>query len=291
MKRYINFKTIIFISLTIIILFCLFKKYNKYNKYETFYLKKKCNIPLFYINLDRSTDRKKQMEKQLPKYFSNFKRIKAIDGEELKPNIYKNKLVDDINYDLINFKEIIKKQRGKHANMIGCLLSHIKTINEINKKKYQYSIVMEDDIDLKYLNNSNNNLQKIINNAPNDWEILKLHNSNQNKLKKNIDLYKQNIKYRKWDYDDWSTGFYIINEKAINNILKDISNKTFKINKKKNNSIAADEYLYKNNIVYEYTKPLFCSFENNKSLIENSGLNDNDKESLLITNNFYKNNN
>ena len=61
--------------------------------------------------------------------------------------------------------------------MIGCLLSHIKAINEINKKKYQYSIVMEDDIDLKYLNNYNNDLQKIINNAPINWEILKLHNS------------------------------------------------------------------------------------------------------------------
>ena len=53
------------------------------------------------------------MKKQLPKYFLILKDKKRIDGEKLKPNIYKNKLVDDINYDLTNLKEIIKKQRNR----------------------------------------------------------------------------------------------------------------------------------------------------------------------------------
>ena len=58
--------------------FDLFETLN--NSTETFQTKK-CQIPVFYINLDRSVDRNTRMKTQLNTYFNNYTRISAIDGK------------------------------------------------------------------------------------------------------------------------------------------------------------------------------------------------------------------
>ena len=248
------------------------------------------SINIFYINLDKSIDRKDKMESQLKLYFPQFTRISAINGGELDP-LYKNKLVNNISYDLSEFERTIT--RGKPSSVIGCLLSHIKAILKIHNMSLQYALIMEDDMDLKYVSQWNTNISRIINNAPSDWEIIKLFTNNTEKIKQDIKLFEQGIKYRELDQNDlineWSTGCYIINKKGINKIIEDVknNNKVFSINKNKYSSLVADYYLYKNKKVYEYTQPLVAPFPNNESEIEKGGINSADVQSEKIIREFY----
>ena len=237
----------------------------------------KITIPFFYINLDRSTDRKKIMEHQLQKYSINYTRISAIDGNNLNINIqYKI-------YNKINNCEL------------ACLLSHIKTILEIEKKGYKYGLILEDDIDFKFINKWEKSIKQIIKNAPKDWNIIKLHHSNYNLTKT---LYKSNIKYIK-DIPvkiNWSTGAYIINKKGIqelkSNFLKD-NIWTFKpIRKYK--KIAADKIIYDISNVYNYTKPLFLTNKFKLTILNHKEINDEgyskiDNITNYIVTNYYHN--
>jgi glycosyl transferase, family 25 len=249
----------------------------------------RADIPVFYINLDRSTDKRHKMDSQLNHYFNNIQRVAGIDGKKLKPYIYKNQIDNNVSYDLANFEGAIG--RGNPSSVLGCLLSHIKTILLINEKGYDNAIILEDDTDLQYYPKWDTTIQAIINEAPDDWDIIKLFSSNQSKLKEDVELFKKGIKYRKLPQDnigsEWSTGCYIINKRGISKIMKDIKNNEFKIDKNEYKHLVADYYLYNNKNVYEYTKPLVAPFQNNQSDIENGGVNSADKNSARFVKNFY----
>ena len=93
------------------------------NLQNNFHKKKKLDkidIPIFYINLDRSEDRRKVMEKQLKVISTNYERVSAVDGKKMTNKI--DDQVDDISfqneYPELTFSEI------------GCTLSHIKAIRK-----------------------------------------------------------------------------------------------------------------------------------------------------------------
>ena len=92
-------------------------------------------------------------------------------------------------------------------------------------------------MDFQYYPKWNTTIETIINEAPNDWDIIKLFSLNESKLNEDVDLFKKEIKYRKLPQSDieseWSTGCYIINKRGVSKILKDIKNNEFKIDKNK----------------------------------------------------------
>jgi GR25 family glycosyltransferase involved in LPS biosynthesis len=246
-------------------------------------------IPVFYINLDRSKDKREKIENQLKLYFNNYYRISGVDGSKLYPNIYNNKITKNVTYNLQDFKTT--KQRGKSSSVIGCLLSHIKTILLVDEKGYDNAVILEDDTDLQYIPKWDTTIENIIREAPKDWDIIKLFTSNEKKQNENIELFNKKIKYRKLPQNniesEWSTGCYIINKRGVSKIMKDIQNNEFKIDKHKYKHFVADYYLYKNKNVYEYTKPLVAPFQNNKSDIENNGVNSADEKCATFVKNFY----
>jgi GR25 family glycosyltransferase involved in LPS biosynthesis len=248
-------------------------------------------IPVFYINLDRSTDKQEKMENQLKLHFNNFQRISGVDGSKLHPNIYTNKINNNTSYNLKNFDGTIG--RGNPSSVLGCLLSHIKTILLVDEKGYNNAVILEDDMDLQYYPKWNTTIENIINEAPDNWDIIKLFSLNESKLKDDVILFKKGIKYRKLPQNDieseWSTGCYIINKRGVSQIMKDIQNNEFKIDKNKYKHLVADYYLYKNKNVYEYTKPLVAPFQNNKSEIDENGLNVADEKCAKFLKNFYSN--
>ena len=258
------------------------------NNKETFQ-NQHSQIPVFYINLDRSTEKREKMENQLKLHFKNFQRISGVDGNKLYPNIYTNKINNNTSYNLKNFDGTIS--RVNPSSVIGCLLSHIKTILLVDEKGYNNAVILEDDMDLQYYPKWNTTIETIINEAPKNWDIIKLFSLNESKLKEDVELFKKGIKYRKLSQDnmksEWSTGCYIINKRGISKILKDIQNNEFKIDKNKYKYLVADYYLYKNKNVYEYTKPLVAPFHNNKSDIENNGLNSADEKCAVFLEKFY----
>ena len=95
------------------------------------------NVPIFWINLERSKDRRAKMEAQLNKYNLNHTRIEAVDGDNLN---YKQQ------YCRNGYNINIKMSKYE----IDCALSHIKTIQHCYDKGLEYALILEDDATFEY---------------------------------------------------------------------------------------------------------------------------------------------
>lgn len=236
---------------------------------------------IFYINLEKSIDRKKEMEKQFNDLSYNFIRINAVNGNLI--NNVNRGIINNINYEVKVKKFFIKTQ-------LGCLLSHIKTFFKIKEENIDIGIICEDDISFEYINKWDDNLNTIIKEAPNDWEIIKLHSSCIKTINYLLNFYKKKIKYLDNNYiknkklENSSTGIYIINKKYIEKFMKKYYVKnTLKLFGK---YLAADIFLFNDFRVYNYTKPLFVT-KNFKSIIMNK-INPYDVKSNNLIHNYYK---
>lgn len=121
------------------------------------------SIPLYYINLYRSPDRKKLFEKVLAKHGLKATRIDAIDGKKRQGATF---------MDGISFK--CDYTRMKDCE-IACCLSHLRAIKRAYDDGNQYAIVFEDDVSFQFLPHwPIGILTKLIKTMPKDTGILQL---------------------------------------------------------------------------------------------------------------------
>ena len=104
----------------------------------------------FYINLDRSSDRREHMEKTFNSRFETFNRIQAVDGNLLQDtgNITK--------YEL------------------ATTMSHIKAVKIAYDSGLEDVIIMEDDMRIDYIQYWDKSVRDIVKAAPSDVECLQL---------------------------------------------------------------------------------------------------------------------
>ena len=180
---------------------------------------------ILYINLDHRKDR-----------------IKQINGEFNKMNFPKEKI------------ERISAIREKYNGHIGCCKSHIKTMNEIIKNNYKYTMVFEDDfvfaVDKKTLDTKINGF---LNKYGDNWDIIQLASVYTN-------LKDTETDYIKKVNSASTSSAYIINRHFAETLKKDLNNSLILMEKdmkefiKKNNNIpkkkfetpyALDQHWYK----------------------------------------------
>lgn len=180
---------------------------------------------ILYINLDHRKDR-----------------IKQINNEFNKMNFPKNKI------------QRIPAVREKYNGHIGCCKSHIKTMDEIIKNKYKYTIVFEDDFvfaaDKKTLDKKINGF---LNKYGDDWDIIQLASVYTN-------LKDTDTDYIKKVNSASTSSAYIINLPFANTLKNDLKNALVLMEKdmeefnKKNNNVlkkkfetpyALDQHWYK----------------------------------------------
>ena len=193
---------------------------------------------IFYINLDRSRNRNKNMINMLKNLNVNYERFKAIDGNEL-----------DIN--TIDFEsDYLKKHFLEFINIsnnyeIACTLSHISLLLKLSMENGEYFLILEDDVNFNNFRYIDFNLKKIIDDAP-KFDILLLY--------KTSDIIPLNL-YQRWDTDYLGTVGYIINKRCLKNIKDkfDLIDNKF-ILKKNIKFSSADKYIYRlfNTYVYKY---------------------------------------
>jgi GR25 family glycosyltransferase involved in LPS biosynthesis len=189
------------------------------------------DIPIYYINLNRSLDRKEKMEKILGDNNLKYKRIEAIDGRDLNlEEIKKNYLVNP----KLNIFEI------------ACALSHMKVIEEIINDGHEYALVFEDDCNFEYLKYKKEKLKDLIK-SNNKWEIIQLGSINN---KKNFEIIS-NSQDKLIEINDAGAHSYLINKKGAFKIMEN-----FKNNKK----IEVSEYLLFKTCNCYCTKPYFTYF-------------------------------
>ena len=117
-------------------------------------------IEIFVITLKDETKRKKHIIKELNKLNLKFNIFYATKGNELSRKdlaLYSKKQT---------FKAI---KRDMSLDEISCALSHAKIYRKICKKKYKFTLILEDDVILTI---DLINILKKINNFPLDWELI-----------------------------------------------------------------------------------------------------------------------
>jgi len=196
---------------------------------------------VYWINLDRSTERRQNMLKVLkdPVFDGMVKhRVKAIDG----------KLVTKEEIES-TFENVDKEQSVKEY---CCFLSHIKALRQFLKSSHSIALILEDDISLDYKPYWQETIQDCIRNAPEDWEILQLCFFGDTLPKQ---LYSPKHIH--------SATAYIIRKKAAQQLMKKMQ-PLFTLDEKLNPT--TDIYLYKALKTYVYRYPFF-TFENKDSTL------------------------
>jgi GR25 family glycosyltransferase involved in LPS biosynthesis len=204
------------------------------------------NIDIIYwLNLEKSTQRMKNMVKILNNFNINNIKINAVDGN----------LVDNIHTKYFyTTDDIYPKYSNKEY---AILLSHLNTIeiySKLSNLNYGVSLICEDDLSLDFINYWNKDLRTIIEEAPEDWDIIMLGYFSLN--------LNRNNNYEKWN-NEWSALSYLINHKSsqkINNLKK---NDKWLCNH--NDLMVSDNYIFSKFNTYVYKYPYFTFPNNNDS--------------------------
>jgi len=190
--------------------------------------------PVYWINLEKNTNRQTHMIKELNKLNVKHLRISAIDGKKLT----------NIN---ISYKTIENNTLGE----IGCALSHLKAIETSFNNNDSISIIMEDDVSFKLYKYWDKTLSDIVNNAPKDWDIIQLNTSNADELWK-MHINENIEEYLEWNEDYYSCLAYIINKNGMKKVLSKYDRKNID-----SNIFVSDKIIYKECNTYTLSKPLF----------------------------------
>ena len=206
---------------------------------------------IYWINLERSKDRKITMEQmfQDPIFFGKpIERIEAVDGK--RDNVY----------DQLDIKTK-KNTKLEYA----CLLSHLKAIKTFADSTYETALILEDDMTLEFKKFWKRTLRTIIQNAPADWEIIQLCYITSGTLETDYTLNN----YQKNRYGGIaSMAAYIINHKAAKKIINETyDNYTEKYKLENYHTHEADHYLYKCLKTYTYKYPYFIYPSENTSTL------------------------
>jgi len=202
----------------------------------------------YWINLDKSTNRRTFMENQFKEKNIDNVRISAITPEDF----------DEV---LANKRPLTCKHQGclNCEYEFACISSHIKAMKEgLSNTDDEWFIIMEDDMLLPY----NIDYKSLIKDAPYDFEILQLCISYGNTVEVlyNNLLLNNKINFIKWKYLLPCAGMYIISRKGAEKLVN-----KFYVNEKYDFSscefqIVADVALYSTANTYAATFP--CSYPN-----------------------------
>lgn len=97
------------------------------------------NIKILIINLNRSPERRMQMEKKLKLLNVPYEFVDAVEGGKLDTEI-----VAEIHKNSTEYQK--KFRRNLSPSEIGCALSHVKCYEKVVKEKIPFAIILEDDV-------------------------------------------------------------------------------------------------------------------------------------------------
>jgi GR25 family glycosyltransferase involved in LPS biosynthesis len=221
---------------------------------------------IYWINLDRSIDRRVEMETLLdnPSFngIPNI-RISAVDGVKDK-------------YDML-CKYANTGQKSVSDTEYACLLSHLETIREFSNSVYDIALILEDDVTLDFQKYWSKTVRVIMDSAPRDWEIIQLcYILNHN----------YEIPVTDFDHSHYSTAAYLIKRDSAARLMDEIYT-NHKYHVEPNIVHNADIYLYKKLKTYTYKYPMFIYKKENYSTIHNEHLSYHERSRNMIEKHVY----
>ena len=118
-------------------------------------------IPIFLINLDRSTDRLMRIRSQLNALELPFERIAGIDGTKGLPDWARDQFMDGAAI-----------RAGLSAGEVGCYTSHLVIFSKMAERKLDTAIVLEDDAVLS--DDFEQITREVLGAVPEGWDCIHL---------------------------------------------------------------------------------------------------------------------
>ena len=226
---------------------------------------------IYWINLERSKDRKANMEALFsdPVFYGKpTQRIEAVDGSS------------DPVYD-----KLIMKTRRNTKLEYACLLSHLTAIRTFAESTYETALIFEDDVTLEFKKYWNKSLREIIANAPDDWEIIQLCYITSGYLQYDYTLNN----YQRNRYGPIaSMAAYVINNKAAKKFINETYDPvTEKYSLFDYHTHEADHYLFKCLKTYTYKYPYFIYPTDNTSTLHPQDLSSHIRSKMRLENMYY----
>ena len=225
------------------------------------------NITKYYINLDRSTERRDIMESK----YTNLNRITAFDGNTLS-----------------TYNNITKPIKTRSNELeLACSFSHLKAIITAYENELDEVIIFEDDIYCDYIDKWDKKIDEIIKKKPANTECLILHCINPLTT---TQLLKVDCDYS--DYNKYhigcGAGCYYMTRKGMEIIKnKYYHDDKYCLNKWDRPTHAADHgIIHKLVKTYYYTRPLF-NHQVKASTIHNENL-PRHRNTLRIITDYFK---
>lgn len=161
-------------------------------------------VPKYYINLDRSTDRKEKLEQEFRRYgIKNYTRIQAVDRDQLK-NPKKGK-INGIKYDI---------QYEMRSHEIAITLSHFLAVKKAYDNGDEKAIIFEDDINFSLYPLWKKSFTNMVDSLPKDVEIFQMTSNRK------IDNISFNIVKRPSKlHTHGCSAAYLINRKGMKKII------------------------------------------------------------------------
>jgi len=202
------------------------------------------NFPKYYINLDRSEDRRKNMEKEIKEYgLKNIKRVSAFDGRKLENR--REGIIDGYEYKNISDKKCMKSE-------IAVTMSHIKAIQQACEDGRKMALIMEDDTEMTLVPHWGKYLNEITEEIPEECDILLMAIPNKEKPN-NIKVISEKEK------NLGRNGVaYIITKRGMKTIAKFLNNNVFDFHNYK--EVLWDNHMMNDFNVYHTNATLFLPY-------------------------------
>tara|TARA_R110002074_G_scaffold265440_1_gene437649 strand:+ start:305 stop:1534 length:1230 start_codon:yes stop_codon:yes gene_type:complete len=127
-------------------------------------------IPVLYINLDRSPERRERLEAEGTKFGIDLIRVPGVEGSELEWE----KGSFETPYGAIDYINKFSHNNDSYLSELGCNLAHHKAIYTARYLNLPYALIIEDDATLEHLALIKETIPSILSRAPDDWEIINL---------------------------------------------------------------------------------------------------------------------
>ena len=208
------------IALSLLILYSLYRsifKYYQLRKYESELFTnlktpiERNDFDCYVINLKKNTERLgliNELYNNSDLSTKPFIRIEAVNGKEIdiKPFVTERVYNGIIDIDK-------NGERYHHSQMtrgaVGCYLSHLEIYKQLSKSKKRYGLIIEDDACLNP-DIYSSGIRNILDNIPNDWDIILL-----GKIDLDVENKGAYLEMKKF----WGTHGYLINQSGVSKML------------------------------------------------------------------------
>jgi len=214
---------------------------------------------IYWINLKRAKERRIHMEKMLkdPAFDSIEKiRVEAVDA------YHANK------YFTIPRENHLSINARVNEKEYACLASHLNAIRMFSKSKFKTAIIFEDDVSLELKPYWKKTLQQVMEEAPKDWEILKLYDMevNQKETYSKLSYPCYQPKHNTNTTCRWVIAAYLIHKRAALKLMRLWNGKTYQLPAKTFH--VADYLLHDRLTTYVYKHYYFMIRKNNDTQIQ-----------------------